>query len=298
MNVPQAFSVMALGADGNPAGGVTVLYSVTGGNATLGCGQSTCLVTTTGDGRATLSATPTNTSIAVVTASLTNGASVQAHFYGGAAGAVTALTPTLYLAAGATASWPVQALAQSGGSPTAGQQVKWQSVTGLVAPSTAATTSSAGLATATLTVGPLSEGQTATSNACLNGSTTCAPFIAFGARPEYASLAAVSGTSQSMSLSASPSAITIRVLDMNGHPMAGGAVTVSQALYAWASPCPKHGRCAQAPLLVSQSTTATSAMDGSVTVTPLTLSGVATNLVGLAATGNSGSLSYSIERHP
>ena len=298
MNVPQPFSVLTLGADGNSAGGVSVLYSVTGGNATLGCGQSACSVTTTGDGRANLAVTATNASIAVVTASLTNGASVQAHFYGGAPGAVTALTPTLYLAAGATASWPVQALAQSAGTPMAGQLVKWQSATGIVAPGTAVTTSSAGLATATLAVGPLSEGQTATSNACLNGSTTCTPFTAFGARPEYASLAAVSGTSQSMALSASPATITIRVLDMNGHPMAGGTVTISQALYAWAPPCPKHGRCAQAQLLATQSTTATSALDGSVTVTPLTLHGVATNLVGLTATGNSGSLSFAIEQHP
>ena len=298
MNVPQPFSVLALGADGNPAGGVTVLYSVTGGNTALGCGQSACSAWTTGDGRATLAVTATNASIAVVTASLTNGASVQAHFYGGAAGAITAITPTLYLAAGATVSWPVQALAQSGGTPMVGQQVKWQSVTGIVAPGTAATTSSTGFATAALTVGPLAEGQTVTSNACLNGSTTCAPFVAFGARPEYASLAAVSGTGQSISLGASPSAIIIRVLDMNGHPMVGGTVTVSQALYAWAPPCPKHGRCAQAPLLATQSTTATSAMDGSVTLTPLTVPGVATNLAGLAVTGNSGSLKFTAEQHP
>ena len=298
INVPQAFSVLALGADGNPAGGVTVLYAVTGGTATLGCGQSTCSVTTTGDGRATLPVTATTTSIAIVTASLTNGASVQAHFYGGAAGAITALTPTLYLAAGSTAVWPVQALAQSGGAPSAGQQIIWKSAAGIAAPGKAVTTNSAGVASATLTVGPLAEGQTASSNACLNGGTTCAAFNAFGARPEFAGLTAVSGASQSIPLTATPSPVTLRVLDMNGHPMAGGAVTINQALYAWAPPCPKHGRCAQAPLLATLTTTATSALDGSVTLTPLTMPGVATSLTGIATTGNTGSLTFTIEQHP
>jgi hypothetical protein len=80
LNVPQPFTVLAKGPDGTPAGGVTVTYALTSGTATLGCGQSVCSVTTTGDGRATLPITATSTSIAVVTASLTNSASLQAHF--------------------------------------------------------------------------------------------------------------------------------------------------------------------------------------------------------------------------
>jgi hypothetical protein len=85
---------------------------------------------------------------------------------------------------------------------------------------------------------------------------------------------------------------------MNGNPMAGGTVTISQALYAWAPPCQPHGRCPQAQLLATQTTTATSALDGSVSITPLTLTGVPTNLQGIAATGNAGSLTFSIEQHP
>lgn len=302
MNVPQSFSVLAKVANGNPAGGVTVTYSVTSGTATLGCGQSgpsaTCAVTATGDGRATMSVTATSSSIAVVTASLTNGASVQAHFYGGTPPAMTALTPALYLAAGATVQWPVQALIQSGGLPIAAQQVTWQSTTGIVAPRSAIITNAAGIATATLTVGSLTEGQTTTSNACLNGGSTCVAFNAFGARPEFAGLIAVSGTSQNMAIGNTPAPVTLRVLDMNGHPMAGGTVTVSQSLYAWTPPCPIHGRCAQAQLLATQAATVTSALDGSVTVTPLTLPGTATSLVGVAATGNAGSLTFTIEQHP
>jgi hypothetical protein len=298
MNVPQPFTVLAEGQNGAPAGGVTVTYSVTGGTAALGCGQSTCSVAATGDGRATMLVIPINSSIAVVTASLTSGASVQAHFYGGTPAALTALTPTLYLAAGATVQWPAQVIAQSGGAPFAGQSIAWQSATGIVAPGSPSTTNAAGMATATLSVGVLAEGQTTTSNACLNGGSTCVGFSVFGARPEFASLTAVSGVSQSIAIGANPAPVTLRVLDMNGHPMAGGTVTISQALYAWTPPCPIHGRCAQAQLLTSQAVTLTSALDGSVTVTPLSLPGTATNLIGLAANGNAGSLTFSVEQHP
>jgi hypothetical protein len=242
--------------------------------------------------------TATSTSIAVVTASLTNGASLQAHFYGGPPPSLSALTPTLYLAAGAMAQWPVQALLLSGDTPMAGQQVTWLSSTGIAAPTGSATTDSAGTASATLTVGPLSEGQSAASNACLNGSSTCVAFNAFGSRPELATLAAVSGTNQSVAASAIPAPVILRVLDVDGNPMAGGTVSISQALYAWTPPCPPRGRCDQAPLLTSQTTTLTSALDGTVTLTPLTWPGIATNLLGLAATGNAGSLNFTIEQHP
>ncbi len=302
MDVPQPFSVFAEGANGAPAGGVTVIYSVTSGVATLGCGLTTCSVTASGDARATMAVTAINSSIAVVTASLTNGASVQAHFYGGPAAVLNALTPTLYLAAGATTSWPVQALALSGGAPAGGQTVTWQSVPGMTTSgstsSSASTTNSAGVASATLAVGPLSEGQTITSVACLNGGGQCASFNAFGSRPEFASLTAISGTSQSLSATDMLLPVTLRVLDMNGNPMAGGTVSVYQELYAWAPACPQHGRCAQPQLLAAQSTTLTSTLDGSVTVIPLTLAGQPTNLIGLAATGNASSLIFTVEQHP
>jgi hypothetical protein len=80
--------------------------------------------------------------------------------------------------------------------------------------------------------------------------------------------------------------------------MAGGTVTVNQALYAWTPQCPRHGRCAEAQLLATQAATAISALDGSVTITPLTKPGVATNLQGVAATGNAATLRFSIELHP
>jgi hypothetical protein len=90
----------------------------------------------------------------------------------------------------------------------------------------------------------------------------------------------------------------MRVLDMDGFPLVGATVTVFESLYAWAPACPPHGRCAQPQLLSTLSLTLTAGLDGTVTFIPLSKPGVVTNLVGLAATGNSSSLGFSVEMHP
>ncbi len=299
LGVPLPFTVTAFGPSMGPAAGVTVTYAVASGTATLGCGLPTCAVTATGDGLATMSVTAINSSPAVVIASLTNGASVQAHFTGGTAPVLTALTPTLSIAAGSTFTWTGEALVLNNGTPMAGQTVAWQPAPGIaVTGSTAAVSSATGIATKSLTVGPLAEGQQSTSTACVNGTSNCASFTVLGARPEFAWLQAVSGTAQSMAVSGTPSQIVLRLRDMNGNPMAGGTVTLYQALYAWAPPCPPHGRCGSSELLATQTGSAISGIDGIVVFSPASLPGVSTTLIGLAATGNSSTLSVAIEQHP
>ena len=300
IGVPVPFSVLALDSNLNPAGGVSVIYSVTSGAATLGCGLSTCTVTATGDGRATINVTATSSAWSTVTASLTNSStSIRTEFYGGTPPTIASLSPMLSLAAGSTFTWTTQALVLSSGHPLSGQSVAWQtSSSAITFQSGAVTTTSTGTAAKSLTVGPLTEGQTVTSTACLNGTNQCITFTAFGSRPEYATLQAVSGTAQSLSVSGTPAQITFRVLDMDGNPMAGGTVTLYQALYAWAPACPVHGQCDQAELLATQAATASSAIDGTVNFSPASLSAVATNLLGLAVTGNTGSVSIAVEQHP
>jgi hypothetical protein len=301
IGVPLPFAVTALNPNLAPAGGVTVNYTVTSGTATLACGQPTCLVTTTGDGRATMAVTANSATWSIVTASLTNGSSLQAQFSGGTPPVLTALTPQLSLAAGISFTWTVQALVLANGVPLSAQNVAWQTTaaSGIVpAGSASALTNSNGIAVNILTVGPLTEGQTASIQACLNGTSQCVAFTAFGARAEYGVLHPVSGTSQSLSVAATPAQITLRLLDMDGNPMAGGSVSLYQSLYAWAPPCPTHGVCPPAPLLATQTASATSALDGAVTFLPASLPGVATNLVALAASGNASTLAIAIEQHP
>lgn len=209
------------------------------------------------------------------------------------------LTPQLSLAAGTTFTWTVQALVLSSGVPVPAQSVAWQSGSGIIAQGpSAALTNSSGIATNTLTVGPLAEGQTASINACLNGTNQCVAFTAYGARAQHASLQAISGTSQILAASGTPSQIALRLLDMDGNPMAGGTVALYQTLYAWSPPCSPNMVCTQGVLLSTQASTATSAVDGSVTFIPNSLSDVATNLLGLAASGSTSTVTIAIEQHP
>lgn len=298
LGVPMPFTVTALGSNLAPAGGVTVTYTLTSGTATLGCGLPVCTVTTSGDGHATINVTALGSTWTTVTASLSNGSSLLAEFSGGTPPALAALTPQLSLATGATFTWTVQALALTNGVPAAGQSITWQSGSGItVQGATTATTNASGIATETLTVGPLSEEQQASIQACLNGTGACVSFTAFGSRPEYAQLTAVSGTSQNLSLSATPSQIVLRLLDMDGNPMAGGTVDLYQAVYAWTPPCAPHALCTQGALLSAEAGSATSAVDGSVTFAPATLPGVATQVIGLAASGNTGAVNIGIAQH-
>ncbi len=300
IGVPLPFTVTALGPDLTPAGGVTVIFTVASGTATLACGLTTCSVTATGDGRATMNATAVDGSWSIVTAALTNGSSLQAQFAGGTPPSLSALTPQLSLAAGATIAWTVEALVLNNGIPLSGQAVTWQTGGSGIAAlgSIASITGPSGIAAKILTVGPLGEGQQVTATACLNGTGQCVSFNVLGARPEYATLEAVSGTNQSLSVAGTPGQIVLRLLDMDGNFMAGGTVTLYQALYAWSPPCPPHGVCAQGALLATQAATATSALDGTVAFIPASLPGVATNLLGLAASGETSSVNIAVEQHP
>lgn len=297
IGVPLPFTVTAQGADLTPAGGVTVTYTVISGTARLGCGSQVCAVTTSGDGHATMTVTAVDGTWSIVTASLLNGSSLQAQFAGGTPPALAALTPQLSLAAGATFTWTVQALVLENGVPVAGQSVTWQAGSGIVPQGSAsATTNANGIATETLTVGPLAADQQAAIQACLNGTTQCVTFTALGARPDLATLVAVSGTNQNLSLSATPAQIVLRLLDADGNPMAGGTVTLYQALYAWTPVCSGQTLCVQGALLATEAGAATSAVDGTVVFSPASLPGVATQLLGLAASGNTATAGISIEQ--
>src|ERR1700722_7453634 len=67
IGVPLPFTVTALNSALAPAGGVTVIYTVTAGTATLSCGLPVCSVTATGDGRPTLHITAVNGTMSIIT---------------------------------------------------------------------------------------------------------------------------------------------------------------------------------------------------------------------------------------
>ncbi len=303
IGVPIPFTVQAVGADGvTPAGGVTVTYTVTEGTATLGCGQTTCSTITGGDGRATVVVTAQTTALAVVAASLKNGAHILAQFTGAVPPGIEEVSGTLYLAAGAVFNWSPQAIVLSSGVPYPGQTVTWSTTTGATATSSSTISDANGMAWTQVTAGPLALDTNATMYACLNGGIPggagCAQFVIAAVYPGAASLVAVSGNNQTLSVADAVAPVMLRVVDAAGQPMAGGIVNFYETLRQWTPACTGQGSCPDAPVLEQQTVQAVSAADGSVTLNPLSDGGVATQLEVVAVTGNAGTLNISIERHP
>jgi len=298
--VPVPFTVKAVNVDDQaPAGGVTVAYSVTEGTATLGCGQTICNVTTAADGTATLMVSANSATLAQIKASLTNGASVIAEFSGGIPPVLSALTPNLYLAIGAVTEWNPQGLVLSNGTPMAGAAVTWVSGgSGVSAPTTTSLSAANGMVTQQLATGPLNAGDVVPVNACLMSSPSCAQFNVVAVHTETAQLTALSGTAQVVLAGQNLAPVTLEVTDAIEHPMAGAVVTVYETLDAWTPPCPPRGACPPAPVLEQQSVQLTSATDGTVTFTPISITGEATRLYVMAMTGQQATLQFELDQNP
>jgi hypothetical protein len=89
---PLAFTVRALNwTTQKPAVDAAITYTVSAGQASLGCGLATCTAITTSDGTATIYVNPASAA-ASVTASLGNGASVTASFTGSLAELLTVVS--------------------------------------------------------------------------------------------------------------------------------------------------------------------------------------------------------------
>ena len=300
IGVPQPFAVRVINVTTQtPAAGVTVTFALTAGTAALGYEQSSCSIVTAGDGTATLSITPNSTALAQITVSLTNGSSVMAEFTGTAPPSIAALTPNLYLALGATAQWPVQVLALNAtGVPVAGQTIVWTaSDSGLNVNASQSVSGSSGVVANLVGAGPFSVSANSTVTPCVAGTTNCATLTVTPVHPETAALSAWSGTSQYLSLSQAFVPVVLRVTDAFGHPLAGANVTFAEMLDGWTEPCPIQGGCPPAPVLGQQTVQATSGLDGSVTLTPLSANGLAARLLVLAATGNT-VLGFELDAHP
>ncbi|HTX42416.1 MAG TPA: IPT/TIG domain-containing protein [Acidobacteriaceae bacterium] len=301
IGVPQPLTVRAIDlATQKPAAGDTVTFSVTEGTAALGCGLATCSVVTAGDGTATLPVTANSAALAQLTASLTNGSSVLAEFTGTAPPSIVALTPNLYLVLGATAQWPVQALAlNAAGTAVQGQSITWSpNSPNLAVAASQCSSGAAGIASDQIAAGPFTASVASTVSACLTGSMTCANFTVTPVDPETAALVAWTGTEQYIPASQTFTPVVLHVTDAFGDPLAGAGVTIAETLYGWTEPCPNQGSCAPAPILAQQTVQAASALDGSVTFTPLSANGLAARLIVIASAGAASILNFELDAHP
>ena len=300
LGVPLPFTVKAMNWNNQfPAAGVTVKFAVTEGSAALGCRQTTCSVTTAGDGTATIMVSATSDSLTQVTASLTNGTNIVAEFTGGTPPAISAITPNLFLAIGATTQWSPQGLVLNNGVPASGAVVTWTpSASGVSVPTTDSLSGSNGMVTQQISAGPLNAGDVIPVNACLENAITCAQFTVVAVHTQTAQLIAESGTSQSIAATSDLAPVTLEVADAAGHPMAGAVVTFYETLDVWTPRCRAHGVCPPPPLLEQQTIQATSATNGTVALTPLSIAGRPTRLFVTAVVGESATLNFELDKHP
>ncbi len=299
--VPLPMTVQVVTGDGTtPAGNVQVSFTVPKGAAQMGCGASLCMALTNADGMATMLVTPTTSAVTQVSAAISNGAvPVIAEFDGGTPPQIAA-TNTLYIAIGAqNVSWTPTAIVLSNGAPVQGAAVRWVGGTGAqVAATTNTTSNAAGMASTTVTAGPLAAGGTATVYACQSQSTACTTFTITAVHTELAILLPVSGVGQSLTAGGTPMPITLEVIDGVGHPMAGAVVNFYQAMTAWQPPCPAQGRCPAPQQLGSLLTTVISDANGQVMLTPMASGGQAVVVNVLATVGQAGTLNFSVVEHP
>jgi len=303
IGVPLPFTVQAFAVNGTtPAAGISVTYTVTQGEAGLGCGHASCTVTTLGDGTASLAVTATNATMALVTASLSNGSSVLTTFIGAAPPEIAAVGGTLYLAAGSVFDWTPRALVLSQGLPYPGQTVDWSGGAETAVSAIATISDLSGIAWTQVTVGPLLISAATSVTACLAGAALngpgCTGFNIAGADPSFAALTGVSGISQILGPGDTLVPVIVQTTDLAGHPIAGQVVTFYETLSQWTPPCADSGSCPAAPALQRLTVQAVSSVAGMVSLSPLTDGIVPTQLTVLAVTGKSATLMISVERHP
>jgi len=301
---PLPFTV-AVRSGISPASGASVTFTVTKGAATFACGQPSCSVVTAANGTATLAVAANSTATTAVTAALANGAAVSTTFNAAtnAASAITALTPDLYLAAGATAQWTPQGLVLSNGTPSANVAVSWTPVTnGVTAPTTASLSGTNGIVTQELAAGPLAAGRVVPVNACLVSSGTCAQFNVVSVPAETTQLVPIAGVAQNLPAGQAFAPVTLQVTDPTGDPIAGAIVTFYETLDAWTPACAAQAICPPAPLIAQQLVQATSASDGTVVLNPIgnpvTDPVQPVRLYITAVTGASGLLNFELQQHP
>lgn len=299
VGVPVAFSVRLLNSSGSAVANGTVVFSVASGAATYGtCNLSTCTLVTDANGLARITVSATAPGYVNLRAALNNGAAVTAQFSAVAtAQTVAALRSPEYVAAGAGAVFHPEVVLVSGGLRATNVALGWTVQSGSVALASPSSMSGADGTAHVDAIANLAGGEVAQLQACAWLS-VCVPLQVVGVAQDKLQIVAVSGDGQVVGAGTRLSALVLRVMDPNGHSIAGATVQVHQAVSGWQPACPATGRCPVASVYGTANTALVSDDDGLITIDPLQYSGAAavTNIV--AATGISGYLAISLTKQP
>ncbi|CAN5722888.1 hypothetical protein BH10ACI4_BH10ACI4_35020 [soil metagenome] len=286
-----AFAVRILQADGvTPVVGEPVTFSATAGTASFSaCAAASCTVLTDVTGVASTTVTPLS---AGAIGLLAVGDTTRA------AAGFTAVAPVRtatvsraveYVAAGATFVWSPQVTFTDNSASVAGLPVVWAGSAGVWVGASSSLMDGNGVASVPVTLGPLQAGVRAVGSACGWGGTVCAAFAAEGVAAEKLQVEIVSGAGQALRVDGTFAAVTVRVTDGLGHPVAGAAVEFHQTVVSGVV-CAGQGRCPAQAVLSLENSQAISDADGLASVRPLQLAGQeVTNLVATAGTQGFGS---------
>jgi hypothetical protein len=260
------------------------------------CGAATCILMTDASGSALTTVTAFGPGNISLSASSTYG-SLSASFTAVTRiRTVTPIAPVQYVAADTTVLWTPQVSLGDNSAPIAGVRVNWQTISGAMTLSpTQSLADAQGIAATAATAGSLAGGERATALACA-WTSICASFAAEGVGPADWRLEIVSGAGQSVGIADMLAPVTLRVTDPAGHAVAGVVVQIHQTVDAWQMPCPDRGRCPVPPSYDAQVSSSVSDTHGLVDVAPMQIPGAAevTNIV--AAAGEQGFVSLSLQK--
>jgi hypothetical protein len=304
VGVPTAFAIRVTLPDGvTPVTSLPVTFTWTGPAQLTGCFTSPCTLLTDSTGLATAAVTPTTFGAVSMTAT-TLGLAQSASF-NAVARSVSAIQPTIYIAANSTVTWSPQLAAIQNSAPTANLEVDWASSPGFSVTPTSTTSNSIGIAETSATLGPLASSAQASAQACAWDAIAptpapglCSTFTTIAVDPASLRIAIVSGANQTVTAPAVFAPVVLQITDTAAHPIAGAAVNLYQTVDALEIPCPTRGPCPIPPVLAASTTSAISDVNGLVTLIPtqLTSTGEVTNLA--AAAGTQGFTSLSLTQQP
>ena len=290
-------------ADGiTPVAGSSITLSSSGAGAVSfdACNGASCTLSTGADG--TISTFVQGMAVGDVTFTATpaaaTGAQTTLAFQVLANQFSLAATPgQTWIAEGASVNFTLSVTATLNGSAAVGENLQWAGTAGLAPAMASSVTGAAGTSSMWASAGPLPAGVSSIATVC-GRANICQNFTVTGVSSNNLAVQIVSGGTQAAQSGASLQPVTIIVTDSAGHPIASAPVTVSQTVTALNQACPAHGRCPAAPVLNSQIKTIVSSLDGTVTITPLSISGVSTQTELAISSGTQGFATAVVSSNP
>jgi hypothetical protein len=294
------FAVKVLDSDGiTPMAHQDIVFTASGGAVQFdACGASSCTVSTDASGLASTTVTAMGVGNITLSAASSYGTERASFIASTRVRTIDAVVPVLYVAADATVLWTPQVRLADNSASVVGVAVDWQATSGgMVVYPLQSQTDTLGVAQTSATSGQLAAGVQATASACA-WTTVCTSFAAEGVDPKDWRLEIVGGAGQSVRAADTLATVMVRVVDSAEHPVAGAAVEIHQSIDAWEMPCPDRGHCPVPPVEEAEVSSATSGVDGIVSITPMQIAGAeeVTNIV--AAAGTQGFVSLSLEKQP